>query len=644
MTEPSSSLDDEPSSADDSTVVYRLMDDCTIDDLEEGAYYHATVDGVVDYGIFVEIAPGVSGLVHESNLDTDYAAGDPLIVELTDVKQNGDLSFAPVSLDESAYGTVTVEHEYEPVRLDHLDDHIGETVHIEGTIVQIKQTAGPTLFHVSDGTYVVPVAAFESAGVRAYPELAIGDFVHAVGIPEQGDHGMQIESERIDGLDETAAAEVQAQFEARIDEGAAPNEIEPLVAWPALAKLIPGLEEVATHLRRSVLENRPIAIRHHADSDGMCASLPVQRALEQFIRETHADPEAPRHLIKRLPSKAPFYEMEDVTRDLNYALEGQDRHGQKLPLLLMIDNGSTEEDVPAYKHLDAYDIPVIVIDHHHPDPEAVEPYLETHVNPYLQDEDYRITTGMLCVELARMIDESLTDRLKHVPGVAGLADRSAADAMEEYLSLAEAVGYTEADLDDIGDALDYAAHWLKYAPGEGLIDDILNLAGNDDRHGELVELFAGRAHRDIERQLEAALPHVEEERLSNAVTLYQLDLDEYAHRFTYPAPGTTTGAIHDRMVEENGEPAITIGFGPDFAVLRSDGVRLDIPEMVTELNEELAGAGVSGGGHLVVGSIRFVPGMRQEVLNALISKMAQAEIDESLHATPVRDQTGDPEF
>jgi RecJ-like exonuclease len=57
--------------------------------------------------------------------------------------------------------------------------------------------------------------------------------------------------------------------------------------------------------------------------------------------------------------------------------------------------------------------------------------------------------------------------------------------------------------------------------------------------------------------------------------------------------------------------------------------------MVTELTEELPGAGVSGGGHLVVGSIKFVPGAREEVLTELVAKMSDAEIDEALRSTPV---------
>jgi RecJ-like exonuclease len=330
--------------------------------------------------------------------------------------------------------------------------------------------------------------------------------------------------------------------------------------------------------------------------------------------------------------------MEDVTRDLNFALEDEARHGQRLPLLLMLDNGSTEEDTPAYRAVKQYDIPVLVVDHHHPDPDAVAPLVEEHVNPYLHDEDYRITTGMMCVELARLIDPDLTDDLRHIPAVAGLSDRSRAEAMDDYLALAEAAGYTEDDLEQVGEALDYAAHFLRYNDGRSFINDVLNVACDDeDRHRELVEFLSSRAERDVQRQLDDAMPHVEHDDLPNGAHLYRLDVDEHAHRFTYPAPGKTTGRVHDEKVLETGDPVITIGYGPDFAVLRSDGVRLDIPQMVTELSEELPGAGVSGGGHLVVGSIKFVSGTRETVLDALVEKMGEAKLDEALRSTLVRD-------
>ncbi|MFB6075008.1 MAG: DHH family phosphoesterase [Haloarculaceae archaeon] len=613
---------------DGGPVVYDLAAACTVEDIEEGKRYRATVNGVVEYGVFVDLSDAVSGLVHESELLGDYDVGDELIVELGAVRENGDLSFAEVDLPEYDLRPVG---RGEAVSVADLDGATGDTVSLTGEVVQINQTGGPTVISVRDETGIVPCAAFEEAGVRAYPGLAVGDLVRLSGRVESRDGGLQIEVESLSPLEDAAADEVRADLEEAVAAAAEPNDVDPLVEWPALEKLWDDLREVARLLRRTALEGRPIRMRHHADGDGICASVPLELALERFVDEHHRDADASRHLLKRLPSKAPFYELEDVTRDLNFALENRDRRGQKLPLLVMLDNGSTEEDTPAYRNLRHYDIPVAVIDHHHPDPDAVEDLVETHVNPYLHGEDYRITTGMLCVELARMIDPSLTDDVEHVPAVAGLADRSEGEAMPDYLELAAQAGYDESDLRDIGEALDYATFWLKYDDGRQLIEDALDVDCDDpDRHEAVVDFLSTRAERDVDEQLDAAMSHVEHERLDNGAHLYRLDVENAAHRFTYPAPGKTTGKLHDRKVAETGDPVITIGYGPDFAVLRSDGVRLDIPEMVAELTAEIPGGGVSGGGHLVVGSIKFVKGRREAVLDALIEKMADAEIDEEL--------------
>ena len=620
--------------ADDRPTVYDLAPDCTLEDAAVDELYHAEVNGVVDYGVFVDASDALSGLVHESNLDGDYAVGDRLIVRLTEVKANGDVAFDDVDLD--GYRTETVDHEPTISRVRGLSP--GDEVTVEGEIVQAKQTGGPTIFAVSDASGIVSCAAFESAGVRAYPDVEVGDMVRVGGSVETRENALQLEVDSLTRLRDERAAAARERYEAALDERAEPADVDPLVEWEAFEPVHDDLRDLARLLRRTVLAGRPIRVRHHADGDGMCAAIPLQLAVENLVRAVSEDPDAPRHLFKRLPSKAPYYEMEDVTRDLNFALEGRARHGRKLPFLLMLDNGSTEEDVPAYENLAHYDIPIAAVDHHHPDPEAVDPLLDAHVNPYLHGEDYRITTGMMCVELARLVDPSLTEAVKHVSAVAGLSDRSKATAMDDYLALAAEAGYDRDELLDVGEALDYAAHWLRYSEGKTLVNDVLNVGCDDEeRHEELVEFLAERAERDVKKQLDAVDEHVAHERLASGAHLYRIDLDEYAHRFTYPAPGKTTGELHDRRVKETGDPVITVGYGPDFAVLRSDGVRLDIPNMVTELNDELPEAGVSGGGHLVVGSIKFVKGRRSEVIEALVAKMADAELDEALSSTAALD-------
>ncbi|MDJ1431875.1 OB-fold nucleic acid binding domain-containing protein [Halostagnicola sp. A-GB9-2] len=626
-----------PGDDDGDSVVYDLAADCTAEDLEEGSPYLAEINGIVDYGVFVDVSDSVSGLVHESVLEGTYRVGDEIVVELESVRENGDIAFEPA--DFESYTLEEVSHDYTLTGSNRLEANVGDQIHLEGKVVQVKQTGGPTIFHVTDEFGVVPCAAFEEAGVRAYPQVEVGDIVRVTGTPERREDAVQIEVDGLTKLDGEIEADARERLEEALEERSQPHEVEPLIDWPAFEKLRPNLEEVATKLRRTVLEGRPIRVRHHADGDGMCAAVPVQLALERFITDVHEDDNAPQHLIKRLPAKAPFYEMEDATRDLNFALEDREKHGQQLPLLLMLDNGSTAEDVPAYETLAHYDIPIVAIDHHHPDPESVEGLLDAHVNPYLHDEDYRITTGMLCVELARMIYPEMTDELRHIPAVAGLSDRSKADAMTDYLALADEEGYDEGRLQDLSEALDYAAFWLRYNSGDQLIQDLLQIGSDDEeRHRELVEFFADRARDEVDDQLDAAMAHLEHEDLDNGAHLYRIDVENYAHRFTYPAPGKTTGEIHDRKIEETGDPVITVGYGPDFAVLRSDGVRLDIPVMVSELEEEVPGGGVSGGGHLVVGSIKFVKGKREEVIDALVEKMAEADIDEELStAAPIDD-------
>ena len=93
------------------------------------------MNGVVDYGVFVDLSDDVSGLVHESNLEADPAVGDELVVELVEIRDDGDLGFAEADVDP-AVETVAVVHGDE-VGVDDLTDRVGDTVHLEGDVVQI---------------------------------------------------------------------------------------------------------------------------------------------------------------------------------------------------------------------------------------------------------------------------------------------------------------------------------------------------------------------------------------------------------------------------------------------------------------------------------------------------------------------------
>ncbi|PKG31188.1 MAG: phosphoesterase, partial [Methanoregula sp.] len=357
----------------------------------------------------------------------------------------------------------------------------------------------------------------------------------------------------------------------------------------------------------------PFILRHQADAAGICSSVAIEQAVVSLIRESGGDFDADYFLFKRAPSKAPFYEIEDITRDLDFALKDHARFGQKIPLVLLTDNGSTEEDEPAYRIASVYDIDFAVIDHHHPDA-TIDKYLRAHVNPYHVGGDFGITAGMLGTEVARLINPKVEPIIRHLPAVAGVGDRSEAPERALFLSLVRD-SYPEEVCRDIALALDYEQFWLRFNDGREIVKDILNITGNTERHRNLVRLLVEGANTMIEDQMNACMPHVVPRVLANEAHCFLIDVEIHAHKFTFPPPGKTSGEVHDRLCKAHaGEPVVTIGFGPDFAVLRSRGVHMNIPRMVRELRTEIPGGGISGGGHLVVGSIKFVEGMRDVVL------------------------------
>jgi RecJ-like exonuclease len=603
-------------------LVYRLGTGCDLADVAEGSIYQGKVQGFANFGMFVQLNDRIKGLVHKTNMKGDHKERDSILVKVRQIRPNGNIDLEEVTIQ--VYQVQNVERKSTTVRISELSGKVGKTVAIEGEIAQIKQTSGPTIFTIVDETGTQNAAAFIEAGVRAYPEAELGDIVKIIGEVMMRNNQLQIEADMLTILSEDEAVTVRARIEKALDARSEPEDIPLLVKSDVLERLQPEMKKVAKIIRKAVFTSQPIILRHHADADGICSAVAIEQAVVALIRESGGDFDADYFLFKRAPSKAPFYEIEDITRDLDFSTKDHIRFGQKMPLVLLTDNGSTEEDEPAYKIASVYDIPFVVIDHHHPDA-TIDKYLQAHVNPYHVGGDFGVTAGMLGTEVARLINPKVEPLIRHLPAIAGVGDRSEAPERALFLALIKEQ-YTEDACKDIALALDYEQFWLRFNDGREIIKDILNITGNTDRHKKLISLLVEGANTMIEDQMSACMPHVVSRVLKNEARLFLIDVEIHAHKFTFPPPGKTSGEVHDRLCRQNaGKPVVTIGFGPDFAVLRSRGVLMNIPRMVRELRNEIPGGGISGGGHLVVGSIKFVEGMRDVVLEALIQKIADAD-------------------
>ena len=82
-----------------------------VEDPEVGAIYKGRVTRLMNFGAFVEIAPGKEGLVHISKLgkgkrinkvEDVCTVGDKLRVEIADIDNRGKISLVPVADDAQA--------------------------------------------------------------------------------------------------------------------------------------------------------------------------------------------------------------------------------------------------------------------------------------------------------------------------------------------------------------------------------------------------------------------------------------------------------------------------------------------------------------------------------------------------------------
>ncbi|MDH7593839.1 MAG: DHH family phosphoesterase [Methanomicrobiales archaeon] len=607
-------------------IVYHLSAGCTNTEVEEGKIYIGRVQGFANFGVFVQLNESVKGLVHRTNLKRRHSERDPILVKVISIRSNGNIDLEEVT--PSIYHTEMVVKKAATVSLNELSQNIGRMIRIEGVVSQIKQTGGPTIFIVSDGSAIANAAAFVEAGVRAYPEVQLDDAVRIIGEVMTRNNQVQVEVSSLAVLSGEEAEKVHGMVDQAIERRAEPADLPFLVESEVLERLRPQMRLAAKIIRRAILESVPIVIRHHADADGICAAVALEQAITSIIRENTGDFEAEYFMVKRSPSKAPFYELEDITRDLDYALKDAVRYGQKIPLIVLVDNGSTEEDEPSLRIARTLDLKVVVIDHHHPD-EVIDQFLVAHVNPYRAGGDFGITTGMLGTEIARMIHPEVTDRIRHLPAISAVGDRSEAKERGRYLDLVKA-DFTEEECKDMALAIDYQQFWLRFNDGREIVKYILNIGNERENQRALVRILVQQANSAIEDQMAALMPHVVTRILKNGAMLFLFDVELFAHKFTFPPPGKTSGEVHDRLCRLHPDRAVvSIGFGPDFAVLRSRGVLMNLPKMVRELRQEILGGGVSGGGHLVVGSVKFVEGMREKVIEGLITKISDVPIEAS---------------
>ena len=467
-------------------------------------------------------------------------------------------------------------------------------------IVKIMRKAqpGPVIFTVSDGYNMVDAVIKDS-------KFDEGDVVEISGYVNERAGRLQIEIEKI--------KESKIDFGSIIEKNSEPKNNSFTISSERLEKLRPYFYSIAKRIRRAIFENQPIMIRHHSDSDGINAGLAIECSCRLLMEKIGINSE---YNLFRSPSRAPFYDITDVFRDVVLVKKIIEGHGQKKPLIVVLDNGSTPEDIFGLKTMKSLGFEIIVVDHHNPvvienKKTLVDPYLSLHLNPYIEGLDSQTCAGMLAYELARWICEDYSNPC--LPAIAGITDRSNIKEAEDYIKKS---GRTRKELEEIGTAIDFIAYQLKFNSGKGLFEELYD-------NQELVRIINEEVRKGVRTQLESTLPYLRTQNI-NGIVLSTIDLEKYTMKFKYPAPGKVVSMIHDTaVIDRESLPVITLGYLTDMIIVRANKPVLPVDKIIKRIRKDIPNSQAEGGGHECAGAIKFIPAHLNNIIENIKNQVRE---------------------
>jgi RecJ-like exonuclease len=484
------------------------------------------------------------------------------------------------------------------------ESDIGNKYTFKCKIEDIKQTSGPTIFILNDGTSLLKATGFISAGERAFPDINKKDFVETELLIKKRKTKLEGEIVTIKKLTKN---ETNTLIK-KIKQKNKPFQTEFLIETEILNKLKPELLKAAEIIRSAIFENTPILIKHHADCDGYSGAIAIERAIIPLIRKNHNSQKSEFNFYTRSPSMAPFYEYSDVLRDLGNILDVKKKFDKKNPLIILIDLGNIKKNILAIKRLKMYDFKVIVIDHHDPGEkgniEKIKKLADLYINPFCVGFDSSFVCGMICTELARLINENVKN-IEFLPALAGTADKSDKDEFTKYLKISE---YSKEFLEKFAICVDFETYYIKYQESRELIEDLFRR--NKINHENLINKIYEQVKQKIQETQTAVEKYVEVQKIDD-IKFIKIDCEKVSSYGEFPTPSKVVRISHDLFKGKR----ISIGILQDSIIFRVNEVeKFDVNELVNDLKKQKPYALIEGGGHKFAGTLKFIPVAKKEIL------------------------------
>jgi len=364
--------------------------------------------------------------------------------------------------------------------------------------------------------------------------------------------------------------------------------------------------QCAELVHKSINEKRPIIVRHHADCDGYVSGVVMERAILSIMHKVHRRESDLYYYFKRLPSLTPFYDYGDAIKDISAFLADSARFERKTPLIIICDNGSSEQDLVSLKKLKIYNASIIVIDHH-PNYAENDNYIDIHINPHRHGKQ-GYSAGMLCAMVAGILQPG-QENLKLMAALSAVTDRVKGEHSERLLSHAKELGWGYDKLQIAGRAIEHELHYMGYMERRFLVDDLF--------FGPNMNANLTLAQAEIEKESAEIARTIDRYRKQKGKIAY-IDIPS-VRSHGYPSAGRIVGMMCDMA----GEPVIGLGIGEDFITIRvHESIDADVNKIISHLREKMPHAQVNGGGHAKAGTIRFVPAAKDEAEDRVMSYLS----------------------
>ena len=488
-----------------------------------------------------------------------------------------------------------------------LADRVGETVRIEGVVESARQTSGPTVFEIRDETDSVECAAFKEAGVRAYPEIDADDVVRLDGEVRERRGELQVETEALVKLEGDDRDAVEDRLDDALRSQAEPDAVEPLAADPVAESLTDDLREVATAVRRAVLEERPVVVRHTATADGYVGGVALERATLPLVRDQHDRDDAVYHYFDRRPLEDGVYDMDDATNDVTRMLDARERHDEKLPLFVFVAVGGTRESLDGFELLDLYDAGRALVDD-----VAVDPEIDDAVGAVAApaaDQEGDVTATALAANVGAHVNDDVRADLRHLPAVSFWEDTP-----ESYADLAAETGYDADATREAREAVALEAFYQSYEDKRELVTDLL--FGDGDGPGGLAGHVSEQFREKLDAEVETAEANIDYQTVDGA-EIAVLDTDAFTHRYEFPPTELLLDELHRRHRDD---VAAVVGVSDDELHIRSD-TPIDVRAVADRAREWVPNAGLTAQSARD-GKLEYISGERDAVLDTVVDVVA----------------------